>query len=697
MRKKLMTIKPSNLFIYICILLFVVATMSFLNLKLIPIDGLLQTYNSTRRINLGEIPYRDFTPYLGLGPIYVNFLGAKLLGGTLVAQFIFVNMLHLLIGIFILHVLFGIFFPIEKRKKYLLPTVILLTGIYLLGLHFPYKSIFFILGEYTRPGNSALGLRVMILFLTVYVCLKIENARYLFFGYLVIGLSLVWSVDYAFVTFIVGSLILGFPRKLTFLKILKNTATNIIISGGIGYLLIIIFTRNNFNLWFSANYLTQRDFQYWYFGIDENFVYGIDSIPYLLAFAASTLMATMFLLLNFNKSNFTKFLTITATTSIGMLSQLNSAPSPRYLVFALLANIFGSLSLWSSIKDEGLQFKYLNIKLLIQFDMKQKAESFKLLFIRDLIIRNIKIVIATFVISILGVNLAIAKSYVDKNIYVHNLGGYVDPRLMDSVQSGEKLAKSKSSKILTTYSGVTSIVAGKMNATKTDYIIHAFTKDERRSWIDALEDPITQTVITTRTDVLKWEPWIARANWWFYSELLKYFEITKIGTYEIYWSRKTLEFKDSMDLDNIECLINVIDDSKAYISIIPVGTDLADTKKDQIVSIELTYKSWSFDSKPLSRNRVTVTAMNELVNLDVRKPNTFLNVGAPEKSNSYLTYLKFSNLSSNQLLIKSSPELNSKLKIYECSIKASYDYASLFPKLPASRVSFDEIISDFRR
>jgi hypothetical protein len=537
----------------------------------------------------------------------------------------------------------------------------------------------------------------MILFLTIYVCLKIENALFLFFGYLLIGLSLVWSVDYAFVTYIVGSLLLRFPSTPTFLKILKNTSTNLIIGGGIGYLLIIISTRNNFNLWFSANYLTQRDFQYWYFGIDENFVYGIDSIPYLLAFATSILMATMFLSLKFNKSNFAKFLTITATTSIGMLSQLNSAPSPRYLVFALLANIFGSLGLWTSVRDEGLHFKYLNIRLLIQFDMRLKTELFKLLFIRDFFIRNMKILLATAVISILGVNLAVAKSYVDNNIYVHKLGGYVDPRLMDSVQNGEELAKSKSSKILSTYSGVASIVAGKMNTTKTDYIIHAFTQSERRSWIDALEDPRTQTVITTRTDVLKWEPWIARANWWFYSELLKYFEVTKIGTYEIYWSRKTLEFKDSMDLDNFDCLINVIDDSKAYISIVPVGTNFVDTKRDQIISIELAYESRKFDSKPLSRNRVTVTAMNELVNLDVRKPNAFLNVGAPEKSNSYITYLKFSNLSSNQLLIKSSPELTTKLKIYECSIKASFDYSSLFPILPSSRVSFDEIVGEFRR
>jgi hypothetical protein len=288
MKKNDKRTKINLLFVYITILILVVASMSYLNLKLIPIDGLLQTYNSTRRINIGEVPYRDFTPYLGLGPIYINFLGAKLFGSTLVAQFVFINVLHLLIGIFILYVLFEVFFSAEKKRKFLLPSVVALTAIYLFGLQFPFKSIFFILGEYTRPGNSALGLRSVILFLTVYVCLKIEKGHLAFVGYLIIGLSLIWSVDYAFVTYLVGSIIFRFPSPVTFFRIIKNTISNLIIGGVIGFILILIFTQNSFNDWFSANYLTQRDFQFWYFGIDENFVYEIATIPYLIAFAAST-------------------------------------------------------------------------------------------------------------------------------------------------------------------------------------------------------------------------------------------------------------------------------------------------------------------------------------------------------------------------------------------------------------------------
>ncbi len=694
MRKRLAVINTSFLPLYVCLLIFVVAVMSFLNLNLVPIDGLLQTYNSTRRMDLGEIPYRDFVPYLGLGPVFVNFLGAKLFGSTLVGQFMFINVLHLLIGIFILFVLFEVFFKEEKKKKFLPPAVVALTGIYLVGLHFPFKSIFFILGEYTRPGNSALGLRAVILFLTIYVCLKIEKGRLVFLGYLLIGLSLTWSVDYALATYIIGSLIFRFPSVPTFSRVLKNTLANLIIGGCIGFLLISTLTKNSFNPWYSANYLTQRDFQFWYFGIDENFVYGIDTIPYLLAYAASVLMATLYLFVNFNKSNFTKFLTITASTSIGIASQINSAPSPRYLVFALLVNVFGFLGLLTSISNGGLHFKNLSLELRLVIGERILTQ---LSCIRDTFRKHQRFLIAALLILVFGINLVVANSFVRNNIYVQKLGGYVDPRLIESVQNGEKLGKTQDTKILSTYSGITSIIAGKTNATKTDYIIHAFTQSERNNWINALKDQNTKVVITTRSDVLRWEPWIARANWWFYSELLKQYQIKQVGTYQVYWSRKTSDSREFVDLNNFSCSINEIDSGNAYVSITPSDPNLIDIEKDLIFSIELAYESLNLSFKPLSRNRVTITAMNELTSLNPSEPSSFLNVGAPERSPAYQTYLKYNKFSSNQLLIKSSPALSSQLRVNACRIKDAHHYASLYPNLPKSSVNFDEIVRNFKR
>jgi len=248
-------------FYYLVLVTLLVAITSFLNLKLIPIDGLLQTYNSTRRLNMGEVPYKDFLPYLGLGPVFVNFLGASLFGGTLVSQFMFINVLHILIGVFLIHVCFVVFLSIEMRRKFFFPVVIGMTGIYLLGLHWPFKSIFFILAEYTRPGNSALGLRVCILFLLVYASLRINQGRLLFLGYFLLGLSLIWSVDYALISFIIGSILFRFPQNGKPFAILKNSARNIFSGGLIALVLVILLTQNNLMNWFDTNYLTQRNFQ----------------------------------------------------------------------------------------------------------------------------------------------------------------------------------------------------------------------------------------------------------------------------------------------------------------------------------------------------------------------------------------------------------------------------------------------------
>jgi hypothetical protein len=670
---------------------------SFLNLKLIPIDGLLQTYNSTQRMNEGQIPYRDFSPYLGLGPVYLNFLGGNLFGGTLTSQFIFVNILHLLIGIFLVLICYAIFLPKEISKKYFAPTAILLTCIYLIGMHFPFKSIFFILAEYTRPGNSALGLRAFILFATIYVCLKIERGRATFIGYFIIGLSLIWSVDYAAITFLSGCLIFRFPATASLLSILKNTIKNAVVGSSIAVVLITLLTGNSFKDWFVANYLSQKDFQYWYFGIDENFVYGISSIPFKVAVLMSFLVAVCHLFVGLNKLNVARFLIIVSTIAVGTLSQLNSAPSPRYFVFAFLAVLFGTISLWRIATTEGIKLRLLQIQLTIKYNHKISASLLTLIRISRLDSKSTRKLLLFLLAFVVSVNLFNSKNFLEKNVYVSELGGYVDADLRGSINFGKTFLANERGSVLSTYKGVASIVAKKGNETRSDYLIHALSAADRESWIKALNDPGTKTVITTREDVLRWEPWIARANWWFYSELLSKFEISKVGTYEVYWKQKVLNKDKIIPSSNFVCKFTAIDNSKAYVSVEPATINSSTYNRQLIMSIEISFKTRNNGPKGLSRNRVTITSMNELTSINPLNPNSFLNVGAPSNAENYQTYLMYTDKSSNQLLLKSSPEISSKLEVLNCKIVNVYEYASLYPKYPTNRVDFDDVVVSFRR
>lgn len=697
MKNLFIQLKKNYFIAYILLLISTVGTLSFLNLKLIPIDGLLQTFNASHRLNIGQVPYRDFFPYLGLGPTVTNYLGEKILGGTLVSQFVFVNTFHLLIGIFILYVCFEIFLDAKSKQRYLFPTAIGLTGIYLYGLQYPFKSIFFILAEYTRPGNSALGLRALILFLTTYICFKAERKILVLFGYFLLGVSFTWSVDYALATLLIGSAILRFPLERNIWAIVRNFLLNLFIGSSIGGAIVLILTKGNLNNWFNTNYLTQKNFQYWYFGIDENFVYGIKTIPFLALFVISMALAILYLLPGVNKMNFTRFLLITGSTFVGMVSQINSAPSPRYLVFALMVNIFAFIGICRRLIQDGIELK--NLKIKINLSMNFSGNGFGVVNeqIRKYLNGNIKLIGVMIIVLTVIANITFANQYMNKNIFVPKLGGYVDPRLIDAVRNGEILAKLKNTNVLSTYSGITNIVAEKLNPTKTDYIIHAFTNQERAAWINALKDRNTKTVITTRSDVLLWEPWIAKANWWFYFELLKQFKIKKVGDYEVYWKRKNQDELNERIPQKFSCSINPIDNSKSFVSVLPTEPTDKNPVSDLIISIAITYKSHNNGNEMLMRNRVTITPMNELVNLNSDKPNSFLNVGAPRNSDSYQTFLKYSKFSSNQLLIKSSPEQFSNLEIDKCRIISVYEYSSLFPTFPSSKLSFEDVTNDFRR
>ena len=47
-----------------------------------PINATFQNYNPVRRFLSGQIPYKDFTDYLGLGHLYMGALFTSMFGGN---------------------------------------------------------------------------------------------------------------------------------------------------------------------------------------------------------------------------------------------------------------------------------------------------------------------------------------------------------------------------------------------------------------------------------------------------------------------------------------------------------------------------------------------------------------------------------------------------------------------------------------
>ena len=152
-------------FLLILILCLVHAKVSVHNADFGPLNGTFQDFNPIRRFLSGQVPYRDFSDYLGLGHLYIGTITTLLFGKSFVASktaFVFLaffslSLLSLSLGTAVL----------RFRIRGLTLTVILLS----LLLIRPLFLEPFVLSEEAREafdyalknGNSARMVRAFIL------------------------------------------------------------------------------------------------------------------------------------------------------------------------------------------------------------------------------------------------------------------------------------------------------------------------------------------------------------------------------------------------------------------------------------------------------------------------------------------------------------------------------------------------------
>lgn len=142
-----------------------------------PLNGSFQTFNPIRRLLSGEVPGRDFNPYLGVGLTYITSLGTWLFGGDFSAsQF----NIHLLLYFCHFLIFLTLFYLIgcSSYGSILLAsgiTILVLNGLIaplfsnlslrngLQSVYFPFANKLSVYpSELITPGNSNLGLRALL-------------------------------------------------------------------------------------------------------------------------------------------------------------------------------------------------------------------------------------------------------------------------------------------------------------------------------------------------------------------------------------------------------------------------------------------------------------------------------------------------------------------------------------------------------
>lgn len=122
--------------------------------------------------------------------------------------------------------------------------------------------------------------------------------------------------------------------------------------------------------------------------------------------------------------------------------------------------------------------------------------------------------------------------------YVPELGGWIGDQ-------AEKLATEKElttgKRLFGTYSSALEAMTGQLQPTGTDYIIHALGDSQRLAYLQTFQSGDFDMVVTPSPKVAPPERWSRNANWWFYRELYRYWQPAantfQSGGMHLFWQR----------------------------------------------------------------------------------------------------------------------------------------------------------------
>lgn len=139
-----------------------------------PINGTFQNFNPVRRLLDGQVPYKDFQDYLGMGHLYTGAIFTELFGGNFQSSLMAFSFLTLLCLALLAVMIGSVIF--KKKEVSLLFADILLLFLVIQPLLFKNmlagtEDVLNALNLALSPGNSARFVRGMILPITYFLFL----------------------------------------------------------------------------------------------------------------------------------------------------------------------------------------------------------------------------------------------------------------------------------------------------------------------------------------------------------------------------------------------------------------------------------------------------------------------------------------------------------------------------------------------
>ncbi|OPH53106.1 hypothetical protein BC351_32010 [Paenibacillus ferrarius] len=492
-----------------------------------PINGDFQNYNGYRRILNGQVPFRDFYFYLGLGPLYTKTVILFILGNNFTMSLAvtnFVTALFFSSSIFLISYL-----NITNIKRSLILTLLLILTAAGLKGEFHLFDIFNQLPflDNIHPGNSDRMVRSFLPFIFVYIFLffnkiskikkKINNS---FVYGIFLGAGIAWSNDYGISVLIAGTIIYCLLYfRLKFLTSFIKKKILFILGILLGcYSLVSILTLGHFTNWFNYNFLNVANYQLWYYGINPNTkLLKFSDIPINFE-----ILCSLLIIVNY---------------SVQIIKKSNNNHNIMLLFLYLTTFIAGFAYAFGSEKV-GLfppMYMVLYVSLLSQIINRLKFVFMEYLHVRILINSVIIIIVTSLVTN--GLTSAINNLKQDRVHYVQELKGYLSAYGEELQYISNKYIKNSNADLFSTYSSALEVINSEYQPSGIDYIIHVLGDKYRKLYLESfLQNP--QFVTTIREDFTQWEFWSKRENWFFYRKLLENYKPIAATSYNILWEKQ---------------------------------------------------------------------------------------------------------------------------------------------------------------
>ena len=531
--------------------IFLIANYHRINLEYIPFNGAFQAFNPVRRIFLGEIPGKDFNPYLGLGPTYLNFFLTYLLGKNFAASQFSIYFLSLTLHTVALFLLFS-YVGFRWQKS------LIFSSTMILGLSLVFEDFRWV-NEIVGPGTSNLNFRSFLPFLTSFLLLiTFKNYPKSIMTYLIIGslmgIQVFWSNDYGIpstfgLLFLLILYLVIEDKQAILRKILISLVSGIIAFYSVGMML----TTGNLDKWLKMNFQDIANDQFWYFlwFKNNNKILSLLDLPshlllttFLSIFGLSLLII---ILKGYCQDKLLNYLLLSyiglTTLFAGLLSSLGGTLSVRYYLPSIVVSFFTiSLAFYLIFRPIKIRFKVTFIPII-------------LLFLYCLVpLIHLK------QYSTLRTNF----------IRVEELGGWLSSRWQGSIEIASNLKeelkeKSPQQKILSTYSTGMDAIVGSVNSTNFDYIIHVLGDKNRNNYLEKFLKLQPKYITTLREDGYAWETWAKRTNWWFYREFINNYQVVESTFYNLLWSKR--ENTENNSYPPVSCTVSSLNNNLAQLTI----------------------------------------------------------------------------------------------------------------------------------